>query len=293
MDEPEDIVVAPLTEAEVDHHVANLKRDGYSMMTGAISPAFVAALNAELDRLQSVRPGGDLPPQPFSGHVTRRWFDLLNDAPIWQRVAVHPWLMQVLPRVLGEGFLLSTMGSAVIGPGEPDQPIHVDDGVYAFPRPHPNLVCNSMWALDDFTIENGATRVVPGSHKADTDPKADVDYETTRLVMPAGSICPFLGSLYHGAGANRTDRDRRALTINYCNGSMRQQENLMLGISPQRMMSFAPELQDILGFKVCKGAGHIFAQAPRSEMQRHYGDWPLEDPYLDVRDGLHGVRVRR
>jgi ectoine hydroxylase-related dioxygenase (phytanoyl-CoA dioxygenase family) len=194
--------------------------------------------------------------------------------------------MQVLPEVLGEGFLLSTMGSAVIGPGEPAQPIHVDDGVYAFPRPHPTLVCNSMWALTDFTEESGATRVIPGSHLWDHDPDPAGSYETIPVLMPAGSICAFVGSLYHGAGANRSKRDRPALTINYCNGSMRQQENLMLGIAPARMLGFPRDLQDILGFKVCKGAGHIFTQDPRVEMERHYAP---ADPDLDwlQRRNLH------
>ena len=67
-------------------------------------------------------------------------------------------------------FCCPTMGSAVIGPGEEAQPLHVDDGVYAFPRPHPNLVCNTMWALSDFALDNGATHVVPGSNTWDEDP---------------------------------------------------------------------------------------------------------------------------
>ena len=99
----------------------------------------VQALKEELQRLERVRPGGDLPPQPFSGFVTKRWFDLLNDGPIWEQVAAQKSILKVLDEVLGEGFLLSTLGTAVIGAGEKAQPFHVDDGVYSFPRPHPNL----------------------------------------------------------------------------------------------------------------------------------------------------------
>lgn len=286
-------MLRPLTGAEVAGHVASIARDGYTILPDAIPEAFSEEIRQELARLETVRPGGDIPPAPFTGRVTRRWFDLLNDGEVWQRVAVHPWILQVLPHVLGEGFLLSTMGSAVIGPGEPAQPIHVDDGVYAFPRPHPNLVCNSMWALTDFTEETGATRVVPCSQAWDHDPDPRKSYETSPLLMPAGGIALVVGTCYHGAGANRSDRDREALTINYCNGSMRQQENLMLGISPGRMMSFAPELQDLLGFRTCKGAGHIFAQDPRREMLRHYGDAAQDDPYLGKRNGLHAERTAR
>jgi ectoine hydroxylase-related dioxygenase (phytanoyl-CoA dioxygenase family) len=191
--------------------------------------------------------------------------------------------MSVIPAVLGEGFLLSTLGTAVVGPGEKAQPIHVDDGVYAFPRPHPNLVCNTMWAIQDFTAENGATHVVPGSNNFDMDPDDSEEYETSRLVMPSGSIAFVVGSSYHGAGGNLSNEDRWGLTINYCNGSMRQQENLMLSIHPSRMLTFSAQLQDMLGFKVCKGAGHLFADDPRSEMQRHYGPGDPDANWLSRR----------
>jgi len=185
------------------------------------------------------------------------------------------------------------MGTAIVGDGEKNQAIHVDDGVYAFPRPHPNLVCNTMWALTDFTQETGATRVVPGSHQWDKDPDMSHDYETLSLEMPAGSIAFVVGSLYHGAGHNQSGHDRIALTINYCNGSMRQQENLMLANHPARMMTFPQALQDIMGFRQCKGAGHIFAQDPRLEMQRHYGSTDADDPYLLTRNDLHLERVKK
>ena len=284
-------MIPDLSVDGVDVHVANIARDGYSIMHNAIEPQLLAALHDEIERLQQVRPGGDIPPGPFTGYVTRRWFDLLNDADIWQDVAVHPWIMQILPQVLGDGFLLSTMGTAVVGHDESAQAVHVDDSVYSFPRPHPNLVCNTMWALTDFTEATGATRVVPGSQDFEHDPALTEAYDTEALLMPAGSIALVLGSCYHGAGANTSGEDRIALTINYCNGCMRQQENLMLGIHPSRMLSFAPELQDLLGFKTSVGAGHIFAQDPRLEMQRHYADQSTHDNYLDRRNDLHNERT--
>lgn len=279
-----------LTREEIQTHVDAIACNGFSVMPGAIEPEFLEAIRAELDRLEQVRPGGDVPPAAFTGQVTRRWLDVLNDGAVWQRVAAHPWIMQVLPQVLGEGFLLSTMATALVGHGEPAQAIHDDDSVYGFPRPHPNLVCNTMWAISDFTAESGATRVVPGSNRWNVDPDVKAAYDTVPLLMPAGSIAFVVGSCYHGAGHNQSGRDRVALTINYCNGSMRQQENLMLGVHPARMMTFSRTLQDILGFKMCKGAGHIFGQDPRAEMDRHYGSLPPHDPYLQTRDALHGER---
>ncbi len=280
-----------LTEEQVKGHVDSVAKDGYSIMENAIDQEFLIEICDELARLEEVRPGGDIPPGPFTGFVTKRWFDVLNDGEVWQRVATHPWILQVMEGVLGEGFLLSTMGSAVVGDGEEAQLIHADDQVYLFPRPHPNLVCNTMWALSDFNETTGATRIVPGSNNWAEDPDGQTAYESISLDMPAGSIAFVVGTCYHGAGANRSGADRVALTINYCNGSMRQQENLMLGIHPSRMLTFPAELQDILGFKICKGAGHIFAQDPRVEMNRHYSTSSQEDPYLSVRDTLHDTRV--
>ncbi len=278
-----------LSADEIRHHRETIAKQGFSIMENAIDAGFLAALRVELEHLEAVRPGGDIPPAPFTGFQTRRWFDLLNDGDIWQQVAIHPWVLAVMSQVLGEGFLLSTMGTAVIGPGEGAQGIHCDDMVYMLPRPHPNLVCNTMWALDDFTQENGATRVVAGSNLAEIDPnptQSPESFDTVGLAMPAGSIAFVLGTTYHGAGANLAKSTRHALTINYCNGRMRQQENLMLGVRQERLMSFPTELQDILGLKICQGAGHIFALDPREEMTRRYGVGDAHDPYFQRRNKL-------
>ena len=107
-----------LTEEQVEGHVNSVAKNGYSIMENAIDQEFLLEICNELARLEEVRPGGDIPPGPFTGFVTRRWFDVLNDGEVWQRVATHPRILQVIEKVLGEGFLLSTMGSAVVGDGE-------------------------------------------------------------------------------------------------------------------------------------------------------------------------------
>ncbi len=275
--------VRTLKDDEARSLADEINEQGFAVIEDAFDEAYQQALQEEFDRLETLRPGGDIPPAPFSGYQTRRWFDLLNDGDIWQQVAIHPGVMSVINHVLGEGFLLSTMGTAIIGSGEKIQPFHVDDGVYQFPRPHPNLVCNTMWAVGDFTEANGATRVVPGSNRLAEDPDFSRDYEHVQLTMPAGSIGFVVGTTYHGAGENSTQEDRLGMTINYCNGSMRQQENLMLATHPSRMLTFPQTLQDILGFKVCKGAGHIFAGDPRAEMERHYGPAHPDEAWMAKR----------
>ncbi len=279
------------SDSEIRNHVESIAETGVAIVEDAVDAAMLADIRAELERLESVRPGGDVPPAEFTGYVTRRWLDLLNDGEIWQRVAAHPVILAVLPEVLGDGFLLSTMATAIIGPGEAAQPLHVDDLVYAFPRPHPNLVCNTMWAISDFTAANGATLYVPGSNRFEHDPVPGERYPTQSLEMPAGSLAFVVGTTYHAGGRNVTADDRVGLTINYCSGSMRQQENLMLGIRPERMMTFPRELQDILGFRMCKGAGHIFGADPREELERHFGRGEAHDPYMGRRDALHDERT--
>ncbi len=90
-----------LTEAEIKHHVGEIAEQGYSIVEDAFDADFARQLLEEFEHLERIRPGGDIPPAPFVGFVTRRWFDVLNDGDIWQQVAVQPAIMSVLPHVLG------------------------------------------------------------------------------------------------------------------------------------------------------------------------------------------------
>jgi ectoine hydroxylase-related dioxygenase (phytanoyl-CoA dioxygenase family) len=129
-------------------------------------------------------------------------------------------------------------------------------------------VCNSMWALTDFTDENGATRVVPGSHLLDHSPDYGEEYPTIPAEMPRGSVLVWHGSLWHGGGANRSGGRRVGIAMNYCAGFVRQQENQQLGVPPQLVRSFEPRLRELVGYAIYNGLiGHIDKRSPNDLLE--------------------------
>jgi ectoine hydroxylase-related dioxygenase (phytanoyl-CoA dioxygenase family) len=131
------------------------------------------------------------------------------------------------------------------------------------PKPHPPTVCNSMWAVTDFTAANGATRIIPGTHVADSSPNYGEHYESIAAEMPRGSVLIWHGSLWHGGGANDTDERRVGIAMNYCAGYIRQQENQQLGLAPARVATFPRRLQELVGYGIYNGLiGHIDKRAP-------------------------------
>jgi ectoine hydroxylase-related dioxygenase (phytanoyl-CoA dioxygenase family) len=172
-------------------------------------------------------------------------------------------VLPLVERVLDPGCLVSSLSSITICPGERAQPIHADDQLIPLAKPHAALVCNTMWALTDFTEENGATRVVPGSHKSTRSPKYGQPYESIPAVMSRGSVLVWHGSLWHGGGANRTSERRVGIAMNYCAGYIRQQENQQLGIPLDTIRGFAPRLRELVGFSTYNGLlGHIDKRTP-------------------------------
>jgi ectoine hydroxylase-related dioxygenase (phytanoyl-CoA dioxygenase family) len=142
-------------------------------------------------------------------------------------------MLSVVREVLGPDPLISSLSSINIAAGETAQPIHSDDQLHAILKPHPATVCNTMWALTDFTEANGATRIIPGSHQRDHAPPHGEPQESIPAEMSAGSVLVWHGSLWHGGGANTTDQHRVGIAMNYCFGWVRQQENQQLGSTPK------------------------------------------------------------
>jgi ectoine hydroxylase-related dioxygenase (phytanoyl-CoA dioxygenase family) len=152
-----------------------------------------------------------------------------------------------------------------IGPGERGQPVHGDDLVMTVPRPHGPLMVVAMWALTDFTAENGGTRYWPGSHRWAESPDFRMHYDDAEaLAMRAGSVMLFHGSLWHAGGPNTTRDDwRLGVNVQYCAGWVRTQQNHYVGIPPDVAASFDDRLLELLGYRLFMGTmGHVDGQAP-------------------------------
>ena len=243
-------------------HVARVARDGYTLVQGAIEPELLDALVAELERLErelDARPAQNI----FEGTRTVRIYNLLARGKVFERVPVHEAILPIVEAVLDRGCLVSSLSSIAIGPEETPQPLHADDQLIPLPKPHVPIVCNTMWALTDFTEENGATRLVPRTHTRDRNPELGEPHETIAAVMKRGSVLVWNGSLWHGGGANTTGERRVGLAMNYCAGWMRQQENQQLGIPIEIARGFSPRLRKLAGFGLYKQLlGHIDKCSP-------------------------------
>ena len=247
---------------QTGEHIERIARDGYTVLERVIEPALVAELADVLLRLErehDVRPAQN----GFEGHRTVRIYNLLAHHRVFERVPVHAALLPIVEGVIGEGCLISSLSSIAIDPGEVAQPIHADDQLIPLDKPHRPIICNSMWALTDFTEANGATRLVPGTHRREN-PDFGGKYETIAAEMPRGSLLVWDGALWHGGGANRSNVRRTGLAMNYCAGFIRQQENQQLGIPREIAARFEPKLQELCGFGVYRGLiGHIEKRSPQ------------------------------
>jgi ectoine hydroxylase-related dioxygenase (phytanoyl-CoA dioxygenase family) len=245
-----------------EDYAAEVAERGWAVIPDAIEPGLVDSLTHDLTRLETdlgTVPAGN----SFEGARTLRVYNLLARGELWWQVPVHPVVLPVVERVLDPGCLVSSLSSINIGPGETAQPIHADDQLIPLPKPHPPTVCNTMWALTDFTEQNGATRVISGTHLADTSPDYGHPYPSEAAVMKRGSVLVWHGSLWHGGGANDTDERRIGIAMNYCAGYIRQQENQQLGIPSELVSRMPRRLQELCGFGIYNGLiGHIDKQAP-------------------------------
>jgi len=256
-----------LSQADTRAHVERIAKDGYTVLPRVIEPALVDELADALLRLErehDIRPAMN----GFEGHRTVRIYNLLAQDRVFERVPVHAALLPIVEGVIGEGCLISSLSSIAIDPGEVAQPIHADDQLIPLEKPHAPIICNSMWALTDFTEANGATRLVPGTHLREN-PEFGARYETIAAEMPRGSLLVWDGALWHGGGANQTNLRRTGIAMNYCAGFIRQQENQQLGIPREIAARFEPKLQELCGFSVYRGLiGHIEKHSPQELLGR-------------------------
>ncbi len=230
--------------ATVEADMAALDRDGYVIWEGLLSPEQCAQIR------EVVSPWlGHTGRNTFEGLRTQRIYSVLSRARVCDRLVDHPRVLAVLDRLLMPNYLLSALQAINIQPGEAAQLAHHDDGFYPIPRPRAPLAAATIWAIDDFTAENGATVIYPGSHRWGKR-RPGPDDQALPVVMPAGSCVFFVGTLWHGGGANDTDRERLAVTAQYCQPWLRPMEAYTLSISRDIARAVSDDIRRMLGYSI-------------------------------------------
>ena len=241
--------VEHLKPADGPERVAEvLARDGCAVVDRVVEPEVLDRVAAEMAPFCEATPSG---PDTFSGRHTRRTGGLIARSPTARGLITHPLVLGSVGRVLGHAtsFQLHLTQIIAIGPGEAPQAIHRDQWAFDFfPFPQGYEVqCNTIWAMTDFTEQNGATRVIPGSHRRED--KLEFRQEDTEPAeMEAGSVLLYTGSLYHGGGANRSDAVRSGLNITYDVAWLRQEENQYLSCPSDVARTLPEDLLRLMGY---------------------------------------------
>ncbi|HEV7735564.1 MAG TPA: phytanoyl-CoA dioxygenase family protein [Candidatus Binatia bacterium] len=225
-----------------------LAAEGCAIVERLIPTSLLAQARSELRPfLDATAPGTD----EFSGHRTRRTGGLVARSATCRDLVMHPTVLEAVRGVLSEATTVQLHLTQVIaiGPGEPGQRIHRDQWAFDF-FPFPSgyeVQCNTIWAMTDFTEANGATRVVPGSHRQ-ADRLMFEHTDTVPAEMPAGSVLFYTGSAYHGAGANQSDETRYGINITYAVSWLRQEENQYLSVPADVARTLPEPLLRLIGY---------------------------------------------
>ena len=191
----------------------------------------------------------------FYGFQTKRVANMVGKSAVCRKMATNKHITDIMDNFLlphCDKYQLNLSQLISIGSGEKQQVIHADDPMFPFDHDSSlEAMVNVMWAIDDFTDENGATQVVPGSHLWERGREARQD-EISSATMKRGSCVVWLGSVLHGGGANRTLTNRRGIVMSYNLGWLKQADNYFLSIPKEEIASYEPRLQELLGYFVHK-----------------------------------------
>lgn len=249
-----------------------LDKDGCVIIKNLLTEKKLQIVQSDLDRVfrEIENCQGD-----FYGYKTKRTSALLKKSRICQDMATHPLVLKVMDHFLLQNcsqYQINLTQGISIGPSEDKQVIHRDDNMFPYVQETGEKMINCMWAINDFTIENGATRLIPGSHLWSRENIIDQDQilqaecaKASYAEMIAGSVLIYFGSAYHSGGQNITDKNRIGAVISYNLGWLRQAENSYLAYSKDDLRSMPENIQKLLGYFVHKpNLGSVDGQDPIS-----------------------------
>ena len=245
--------IAPLVRDEPAAVLQDLAEYGCAVLNGVLDPDAVAALRDDVERVAA---GERCDDSAWFSHGNQRVFMLLNRGMHFVRIAEHPSALAVAERVLGPELLLSSITANIAQPGNSAQQLHADQEYAHEPWLHP-LTVQVVWMLDDFTQENGATRVVQGSHRWGRRPSG-AEPDTVRMLGKAGSVGFLDGRVWHGTSVNVTATERRCgIFAYYCVPYLRQQENVFRSLAPEVRRGMSRRMRTLLGYDIWCGLGTV------------------------------------
>ena len=241
-EENEEIVIDGLNISE---RVNEIKDRGYTVIENFVEPDVVEHVRHVFDTevpITEMRAIGTNTGKTFRAH------NLLGKTRGVDFMFVDKRLRAIVEGVIGPRTQVNVTTLFNVLPGETRQFLHQDDGLWPIPRPHPPFLCNALLAIDDHDVENGATHLVPYSHKWH-DRRVDQDIETTRVEMKSGTIVFWEGAMWHGGGANTSkSRERLGFFMSHGVWYLRPQEIQLLSVPREQVKTMPEQLQRQLGY---------------------------------------------
>ncbi|MCI5043988.1 MAG: phytanoyl-CoA dioxygenase family protein [Aquisalinus sp.] len=232
----------------VSDMLAALDKDAGFIIDNLLPPEKITEIISDLDPYITRGAKG---PDPFAGYKTTRIGALMARSPACHDLALHPLVNNICQHSLEpycDGYQMHFTQAVSIGPGEGGQELHRDRSVWGKYVPRSiETQLSTIWAVTDFTEENGATRIVPGSHKWEPGRKP-LPEEIVAAEMKAGSVLIYTGSVIHGGGSNQTNTSRLGVLLHYTLNWLRQEENQYLSCPPEEARKLSPELRALMGY---------------------------------------------
>lgn len=226
---------------------ADLVRDGYCIIRHCLPRETLAALEADIDEAFRETPFGM---GHFYGHRTKRFGSLLRRSRHAAHLVLEPTILALARDVLGpacDRIQLNVAQAISVHPGEIEQFPHRDHDMWPCDKGGQEFLVNVIWPLSRFTGQNGATRIYPGTHRQEIGSIDQLGCPAIAECEPGDAIV-FLGSTIHGAGANMSDRERRAVVVGYSLGWLKPYESNLLAYPPDVARSFPKELAELVGY---------------------------------------------